>query len=504
MLQAENGALKDEVHYKAVHIEKLKIELALLRRARFGRSSEKLDRKIEQLELQIDDLETVEAARVARREAEADRRGVAAPRRERVQPVRKPLPEHLPRERIEHKAACVCPECGGKNLTKIGTDEREVLERVPAQFKVIVHVRPKMSCRDCETITQEPMPSLPIERGLAGPGLLAHVLVSKYCDHLPLYRQSEIYARDGVDIDRSTMSGWVGRMSFLVEPLVEEIARYVRAGEVLHADDTPMPVLEPGRGKTKTGRLWVAVRDERPWGSRAPPAVFYRYSPDRKAPRAWALLKDCRGYLHADAYSGFRKLYEPMSVAGNPQMAEVSCWAHARRKIYDVEKATKSPVAKALLERIQELFAIEADICGRPPEDRLAVREECSIPLLTYIKAEFQMALSKASGKSSLAKALRYTLSRWEAMTRYTTDGRLDICNNAAERAIRPLALGRKNWLFVGNDAGGESAATIYTLTQTAKLNGLDPEGYLRAVIDRLADYPNKRIGELLPWNIVL
>jgi transposase len=386
----------------------------------------------------------------------------------------------------------------------IGSDTREVLEYVPSQFKVIVHERPKLSCRDCETITQPALPSLPIERGLPGPGLLAHVLVSKYCDHLPLYRQSEIYARDGVDIERSTMADWVGRMAFLLEPLAAEVAKHVRAGETVHADDTPVPVLDPGRGKTKTGRLWVAVRDERPWGSAVPPAAFYRYAPDRKGEQAQALLKDCRGYLHADAYGGFKHLYEPHPITGEAPLMEVACWAHARRKIYEVHAATSSPAARMLLDRIAELFAIEAAIRGQAPEQRLAVRKGQSAQLLADLKTAMESALTRVSGKSTLAQALRYALSRWDALSRYTTDGRLDICNNAAERAIRPLAIGRKNWLFAGSDPGGERAAIIYTLTETAKMNGIDPESYLRDVIGRIADHKINRIGELLPWNINL
>ena len=348
------------------------------------------------------------------------------------------------------------------------------------------------------------MPSLPIERGLAGPGLLAHVIVSKYCDHTPLHRQSGIYARDGVEIDRSTMAEWVGQMAYLLNPLAQSIAEHVRNGEVLHADDTPVPVLEPGRGKTKTGRQWVLLRDERPWGSLAPPAVFYRYAPDRKALQADALLKGCRGFLHADAYAGFRKLYEVHPITGKTVLTEVACWAHARRKIYDVHQATASPAAYRLLEAIGALFAVEDGIKGRPPPERLAVRQDLAVPLLAELKALYEKTLSQVSRKGSLADALRYALPRWTALARYTTDGRLEISNNAAERAIRPLALGRKNYLFAGSDSGGERAATMYTIIETAKLNGLNPEAYLRAVIARIADHPMKRIDELLPWNIVL
>jgi transposase len=504
-LQTRNQVLEDELYAKTLHIEKLKMQLAVLRRARFGRSSEKLDREIEQLELAIGDLEEGEAENGAGRGAETRPAGVAAlPRPHKNMPVRRSLPEHLPRERIDHPTACACPQCGGTRLTCIGADEREVLEYVPSHFKVIVHVRPKMSCRDCETITQPPLPSLPIERGMPGPGLLAHVIVSKYCDHLPLHRQSVIYARSGVEIDRSTMADWVGQMAFLLHPLAEAIAAHVRAGETLHADDTPVPVLDPGRGETKTGRLWVAVRDERTWGSRAPPAAYYQYAPDRKAARAEALLRGCRGYLHADAYAGFRSLYEPKTVAGAAPLIEVGCWAHARRKIFEVHAATDSPRAHELLEHIGRLFAIEAEIKGRCAQERLAIRRQQSAPLLAGLKKRFEETLAQVSAKSSLAEAIRYTTSRWPAMTRFVTDGRLDICNNAAERAMRPIALGRHNWTFAGSDAGGERAALMYTLIETAKLNGLDPEAYLRQVIGCIADHPANRITELLPWKIKL
>jgi len=501
-LQAEVQIYKDELYAKTLHIEKLKAQLAILRRARFGRSSEKLDREIEQMELLLGELEEGQAESAERQQRTASQPCLPAASRERSKPVRKPLPEHLPRERVEHDAACVCPACGGTRLSRIGTDEREVLEYVPSYFKVIVHSRPKMSCRDCETITQEPMPSLPIERGMPGPGLLAHVLIAKYDDHLPLYRQSEIYARGGVDLDRSTLAQWVGQMAFLLAPLAEAIGKHVRAGPVIHADDTPVPVLDPGRGKTKVGRLWVALRDERPFGSTAPPAVFYRYAPDRTAPQAEALLKGCSGYLHADAYAGFKHLYEPNPKTGEPRLLEVACWAHARRKVYDVHAATSSPVAHELLERIGELFAIEANIWGRSSDERQRVRTEQAVPKLEVLKAAFEAALNKISGKSSLAQALRYALSRWSSLTRYTTDGRLEISNNAAERAIRPLAIGRKNWLFAGSDTGGERAAIIYTIVETAKLNSLEPEAYLRNIITRIADHPINRIDDLLPWMV--
>jgi len=315
--------------------------------------------------------------------------------------------------------------------------KREVLEYVPSHFKRVLHVRPKLSCRACETIVQAPAPTLPIEKGRPGPALLAHVIVSKYCDHLPLYRQSDIYAREGVEIDRSVMAGWVGHMAALLEPLSERIARHVRAGSALHADDTPVPVLDPGRGRTKTGRLWTAVRDERPYGSTAPPAAFYLYAPDRKAEHVHALLKHCRGHLHADGYAGFGGLYEADPKSGAPApLTEVACWAHARRKIYDVHVATKSPAAAEALTMIARLFAIEAGMRGKSPTERVTVRRDRALPALAELRAFLDATLTKISGKSDFAKAIRYATSRWTALTRYVDDGRLEMSNNAAERAI--------------------------------------------------------------------
>jgi transposase len=503
-LRQEAAANKTEIHNKTILIEKLRAELDVLKRDRFGRSSEKLERRIDQLELCIEDLEIDVAGEKWRKSTPA---GGASPEKlptpdEGATAPRRSYPAHLPREIVVHQPACICPACGGARLKRMGADEREVLEYVPAHFKVIVHVRPKMSCRDCETIIQPPMPSLPIERGMPGPALLSHVLVSKYCDHLPLHRQAGIYARGDVPVERSTMVDWVAKMAELMEPLGEAIVRHVRRGETLHADDTPVPVLAPGNGKTKTGRVWVAVRDERPWASGVPPAALYRYAPDRKATRAEALLKDCRGYLHADGYAGFNNLYAVNPVTGRARLTEVACWAHARRKIYEVHAATASPAALDLLRRIGELFAIETEIKGHTPEERRAVRQERALPLLADLKAQMERALRAVSPKGSLAQAIRYALSRWPALIRYTEDGRLDISNNAAERAIRPLAIGRKNWTFAGSDAGGERAAIFYTLIETAKLNGLDPERYLRDIIGRIADHPINRIDELLPWNV--
>jgi transposase len=493
-LQAALAARDSELYAKTLHIEKLKAELALLKRARYGRSSE----RIEQLELLIGELEADEAEHEAKEPAAAPDK----PRSRSSTPRgRQPLPAHLPRERVEHAAACACPACGSTRLSRIGTDERELLEYVPSHFKVVVHVRPKLSCRQCETITQPPLPSLPIERGRPGPALLAHVLVGKYADHCPLYRQSGIYARAGVELDRSTLADWVGQCAALLAPLAEAITRHVKAGITLHADDTPVPVLDPGRQKTKTGRLWTLVRDERPWGSAIPPAVSYLYSPDRKSEHAQKLLEGCSGFLHADGYAGFERLYTVDPLTGQAKLAEVACFAHARRKFFEVHASTASPLALEALERIGRLFAIEAEIKGKDPAKRHAARQQRSLPLLDDLRSFLERALSQISKKSSLAAAIRYTLTRWNALGRYTEDGRLEISNNAAERAIKPLALGRKNWLFAGSDAGGKRAATIYTILQTAALNGLDPEAYLRDVLASIADHPINQIERLLPWT---
>ena len=369
-------------------------------------------------------------------------------------------------------------------------------EYVPARFKVIRHVRPKLSCAGCERIVQAAAPSRPIERGLAGPGLLAHVLVSKYCDHQPLYRQAEMYAREGVELERSTLADWVGGTSRLLQPLVEALSRHVLAANKLHADDTPVPVLAPGNGKTKTGRLWTYVRDDRPAGDSGPAAVWFAYSSDRKGEHPRQHLRGFRGTLQADAYAGFHHLYEGGLIQ------EAACWAHVRRKFYELHLAHASPIAAEAMKRIAELYAIEGEIRGRPPDERLALRSSRTRPLLESLDQWLQSTLAAVSRKSEIAATIRYARSRWRALVRYCQDGRIEIDNNAAERALRAVALGRKNYLFAGSDAGGERAAAIYSLIGTAKLNGLDPEAYLREVLQRIADHPINRIEELLPWNI--
>ncbi|MDE2498568.1 MAG: IS66 family transposase [Alphaproteobacteria bacterium] len=470
---------------KDLEIKRLAARLDKLKRMQFGRSSEKIAGEIEQLELLLDDLHENKGAAVER----------PAPVLGTTQkPVRRPLPEHLPREELTHAAACVCPKCGGE-LRRLGEDVTEVLEYVPASFKVIRHVRPKFSCRRCEGITQAPMPSLPIERGRPGPGLLAHVLVSKYADHLPLYRQSEIYAREGIDLERSTLGDWVGGLASLLAPLVEALRKDVMASDVLHGDDTPVPVLAPGTGKTKTGRLWTYVHDERSHAGERPAAAVFFYSPDRKGERPQDHLKTFKGVLHADGYAGFNALFETGDIV------EAACWAHVRRKFYDVHAANGSPVAKEALDRIGALYGVEDEARGRPPDERRRLRQQRAKPLLDALHAWLAVTKQKLSPKTELAAAIRYALGRWTALCRYADDGRLEIDNNAAERAIRPLALGRKNYLFAGSDKGGERAAAIYSLIETAKLNGRDPEAYLRDVLAHIADHPINRITELLPWN---
>ena len=372
---------------------------------------------------------------------------------------------------------------------------------MPSSFKVIRHVRPKLSCRACETIVQAPMPSLPIERGRPGPGLMAHVAVAKFADHIPLHRQAMMYAREGVELDRSTLADWVGQAVFLLAPLAEAIARHVLTGAVLHADDTTIPVLAPGLGRTRTGRLWVVVRDERPWGSGVPPGAVYRYSPDRKAEHAEALLGACRGFLHADGYTGFGKLYQPSWPGNDTPLVEVACWSHVRRKFYDVHHAVASATALEAMQRIAALFAIESHTRGQSPEQRLVVRQQHARPLLDQLKEFLDTALGRVSGKSTLAQAIRYALSRWQALERYLTDGRLEMSNNAAERAMKSPVLGRKNYLFCGSDAGGQRAACIYTITETCKMNGIDPHAYLTNVLAKIADHPINKIDTLLPWH---
>jgi transposase len=477
-----------------VEIEKLKIELARLKRMQFGRSCEKLDRSIAQLELSLEELEASQSEIALPVSS-------TPPTIETRKPARRPLPESLVRETVVHEAPCNCPACGAA-LRAFGEDVAEILEYVPSRFKVIRHVRPKFSCATCQRIVQAAAPLRPVARGVAGPGLLAHVLVSKYCDHLPLHRQSQIYAREGVDLDRSTLADWVGQSSALLRPLVDALKMHVLAGEKLHADDTPVPVLCPGRGTTKQGRLWTYVRDDRASASTVAPAVWFAYSADRKGVHPRAHLKGFRGILQADGYAGFEKLYNDADP--NHAIKEAACWAHVRRKFYDIQVANDSPLAIAAIKRIGELYGIEEEIRGQPPDIRREIREARSGPLLDALYRWFKDTLAQVSGKSELAVAIRYAMSRWKALTRFLANGKIEIDNNAAERALRAVALGRKNYLFAGSDAGGERAAAIYSLVGSAKLHGIDPQAYLRHVIGRIAEHPVNRIEELLPWRVDL
>jgi transposase len=494
-LKAIIAAMAHDALAAKSEIERLSAQLARLRRAQFGRSSEKLASHIEQLELALEALESDEAERLAAVPALAE---LVEAEHDKTRPARRPLPDHLPREEIVHASACSCPACGG-SLRRIGADVTETLDYVPGRFKVVRHVREAFSCRTCESVVQTPAPHHAIARGRAGAGLLAHIMVSKFDDHLPLHRQAEIYARDGVELNTSTLSGWVGATAAALAPLIDRLKRDVMASETLHGDDTPVAVLAPGSGRTKTGRFWVYVRDERCHGGKRPPAAVFFYSPDRKAERPLAHLKDFTGVLHADGYAGFKGLYESGRKPG--PIVEAACWAHARRKFHDVHAANGSAIARQALERIGELYAIEQEIRGQPPDERRRRRQARSLPIAEALRGWAHAALAKLSGRSELAKAFRYMLARWPALIRCFADGRLEIDNNPAERALRGVAVGRKNYLFAGSDRGGERAAAIYSLIETAKLNGLDPQAWLRDVLERIADHPNNSIGELLPWN---
>jgi transposase len=499
--QGELKAAQTAVQLKALEIEKLRFQIAKLRRMQFGRSSERITRQIEQLELQLEELEAGEAEAVARAEASEPAAAIPA----RAKPKRKPLPDHLPRHEVLHQpageGACICPACGG-GMGKLGEDVTEVLDYVLGRFQVIRHVRPKYACRTCDAITQAPAPAMPTPRGRATPAMLAHLLVSKYCDHLPLYRQCEIYARQGLELDRSTLSDWVGRAAWLLDPIVAAIRAHVFAADKIHGDDTTVPVLEPGLGRTKTGRLWVYVRDDRPFCGEAPPAAAYFYSPDRTGARPAAHMASFTGLLQADGYSGFDKLYGPARTKPGP-ITEVACWAHTRRGFFDEWEDHKSATAKQALDRIAAIYAVEARAAFAPISERVELRRETA-PLVDAFFKWSAATAAKLSAKSSLAGAFNYAINRREALSRFITDGRLEVDNNIAENAMRCIALGRKNYLFAGSDAGGERAASVYTIVRTAKLNGANPETYLRDTLAKIADgHPINKIGELLPWKTV-
>ena len=510
---AELTAAKNGIVVTQLTIEKLKAQIAKLKREKFDTSSERIERALEQLELALEEAEAAKAEVIAAQPQQAEPDAAAPPSQigEAAQPdkkKRRQLPPELPRRDVVHMPAGLCKRCGGSELRTVSEAVTEVLAYVPARFEVIRHVRPACSCRKCETMMQAPMPELPIPRGMVDATFLAHMIVAKFCDHLPLYRQAEIDARASVTIDRSQRAEWLGHVAWLLRPLVELIAVHVMAGRAIHADDTPVDVLAPGTGKTKTGRLWVYLRDERPHGGAAPPAVLYRYTPDRKGEHCRKELASFVGYLHADGYSGFAKLYEIAGVRsadallqGPPRIAEVGCWSHVRRGFWDEWASHKSALAKEALDRIGFLFDIERTIAGHSADIRRAVRQRTARPKIDELGVWMDEQLQKIPGKSDLAGAIRYARSRWDALGRYLDDGRLEISNNAAENKIRPAALGRKNWLFFGSDAGGERAAAFYTLIQSARLNGVEPEAWLTDVITRIGSHSINRLAEMLPWN---
>ena len=495
--EVEIIGFKAELRSRDFLIEKLKHQLAGLRCHQFGSRSESLD----QLELTLEEEEIARAAEAPAPQPSSD------DAEEKRQPKRRPLPDHLPRDETVLEVGDACASCGGK-LKRLGEDVTEELEYVPGRFVVNRIVRPRMACACCERITQAALPSRPIERGRPGSGLLAHVLVNKYADHLPLYRQSQIFAREGIDLGRSTLTDWVGSSTALLEPLADAIGRHVLRGDAIFADDTPVKVLTPGAGKTKTARLWAYARDERPWAGDAPPAAWYQFSTDRKAERPRDHLQNFEGWMHApshglqanhcramDGYAGFEELYRSGKVH------EVACMAHIRRKFVDVHKAQGSAIAEEAIRRIARLYAVEKEARGQPPDKRRQIRQDKAKPILDDLEAWLHAQLPKISGKTPLAGAIRYALTRIKRLRPYLDHGILELDNNTAERSMRPIALGRKNYLFMGSEGGGKSAAIAYTLIETAKLNSVDPQAWLTDVLGRIADHKITRLDELMPWR---
>jgi transposase len=474
------------IEHKDGEIERLQSIIKQLQRMQFGRRSERIDP--DQLALGLEDIDS-DIGRIRENRPTIVTDTPDAPSR------RKPLPAHLPREDVVldvEDRVCAC--CGGI-LHAIGESVSEMLDWVPAQLRVVRIARPKYACRSCNKVVQAAAPERPIAGGLASPALLAQVLVSKYCDHTPLYRQSQIFARHGVDLSRSTLAGWVGGACWWLEALHERLCKNVFASDHLFADDTPVPVLDPGRGRTKTGRLWVYAREQRPWCGPEPPAAVYLFAPDRKAERPAAHLADFKGILHVDGYAGFEQL------AANEGVVLAACWSHTRRKFYEVAEATGSPVATEALRRIGELYAIESRVRGQSSAHRLAERRSFSRPIVQALHSWLEAQLPLVSGRSTLAEAIRYALSRWEGLTRFLHDGRIELDTNPVERAIRPVALGRKNHLFAGSDGGGHRWAVACSLIATCKLNDVEPYVYLRDVLQRMVDgHPVNRLDELLPW----
>jgi transposase len=483
----------DQTRLAEVEAEVAKLHLLInkFQRMQYGRRSERLDP--DQFALGLEDLDG-DVARVEEQHSTPIAREVESD--DRPARRRQTLPDHLPCQEVKHDIdASACPGCGGA-LHAAGETVSQMLDWVPAQFRIIRIRRPKYACRACDTIHQAAAPERLIAKGMATPGLIAHVLISKYCDHTPLYRQTQIFARYGVDLDRSTLANWVGGACWWLEPLHACLAADVFASAKIFADDTPLPVLDPGRGRTKTGRLWVYARDDRPWAGPSPPAAVYFYSPDRKAARPAAHLDDFSGVLQVDGYAGFERL----TASGEVVIA--ACWSHARRRFYDLHESTGSPIAAEALRRIAELYAIEERIRGRSAEERRSARNFQSRPLVEAMKTWLEHALDRIPSRGDLAEAIRYALVRWVALSRFVDDGRIELDTNTVERAIRPVTLGRKNHLFAGSDGGGERWAMVCSLVTTAKLNGVEPYAYLKDVLERLVHgHPMSRIHELLPWK---
>jgi len=473
----------------------LKLLIAKMKRDRFGASAERGRKLLDQLEMQLEELET----------AAAEDEAAAAPTQPdptnvrpftRAKPVRAPLPSHLPRERVVLPSPASCPCCGGK-LAKLGETITETLESIPRVYKVIQTVREKFTCRSCETITQPAAPFHPIARGRAGPNLLAGVLHGKFCDHQPLNRQSESFAREGVDLSVSTLADWVGACTTALAPLVALIRGHVLAAERIHGDDTTVPVL--AKAKTVTGRLWTYVRDDRPFGGPAEPAAIFFYSRDRGGQHPCRHLAGYAGILQADAYAGFNDLYDAGRKPG--PISEAACWSHGRRKLFVLADVAKAPLAIEAVRRIDAIFDVERDINGLAAEQRRAIRQVRVAPLVDALGIWMRGERGKLSRHNDVAKAMDYMLKRWAAFTRFLDDGRICLTNNAAERALRGIAIGRKAWLFAGSDRGGERAAAMYSLIASAKLNDVDPRAWLADVLARIADHPASRLDQLLPWN---
>lgn len=509
-LEAEFALARAKNADDAATIAAQNLEIAKLKRQIYGPRSERTERLLDQMELELEELEAdATEDEIAAERAAAKTTNVAQFTRKR--PSRQPFPDHLPRERVVVPAPTTCDCCGGTRLRKLGETITETLEVIPRQWKVIQHVREKTTCRDCEKISEPPAPFHVTPRGWAGPSLLAMLLFEKFGQHQPLNRQAERYSREGVPLALSTLADQVGAACAVLEPLLRRVEAHVLAAERLHGDDTTVPVL--AKGKTHTARCWVYVRDDRPFGGGAPPAAMFYYSRDRGGAHVEAHLVRWSGLLQADAYSGYSKLYVADRMPG--PILEAACWAHARRPFFalaDIETSARrkaegkapapiSPLALEIVQRMDRLFEIERSINGKLADERRAVRQELSRLLVDELEARIRAERPKLSRGNDLAKAMDYMLKRWPAFTRFLDDGRVCLSNNAAERGLRGIALGRKSWLFAGSDRGGERAAAMYSLIVTAKMNDIDPQAWLADVLARIAEHPVSRIDELLPWN---